>query len=258
MYAPTPRQESVAAGRWLIALVVMLFAGAQVAFAQPAQETATVRAIVAAQEYATLSAPMSGRLASIQHPIGGAFRKGDILAAFDCRRNAAALSGSQGEVLRARQKLGGLEGMQKLSGASLTDVEVARADLVIAQSRQMASQAAFDDCSIKAPFDGLVSEWATRPYESVREGEPVLRIVSSAETQAKAQVPANAALLLVAGHAVDAVVTETGATVKAVVRNIAPVIEPVSRTVTVIFDLRGSESVRPGTSVTLSLGVRTR
>ena len=111
---------------------------------------------------------------------------------------------------------------------------------------------------MNAPFDGLVSEWSTRPHETVREGDPVIKIVSNTDVLAKAQIPASVAFQLESRQTVDAVVSETGMRIQAVAKNIAPVVEPVSRTVTVIFDLKGSSAVKPGMSVILNFGARPR
>ncbi len=88
--------------------------------------------------------------------------------------------------------------MYKKNGLSLQELEKSKLDLALAKSGLEQSEAALkiaeiklNFCTIKAPFDGRVTQKIKNEFEYVRVGEPVIEVIDDHELLAVMNLPSS-------------------------------------------------------------------
>lgn len=209
----------------------------------------SVRVLLSAPRAARLSSQMRGRIVSLPLDLGDRFREGDLLAAFGCDHEKAELSSAQASQGKARRKLESQEALQHLDAVSTLDVELARADLEVAQSKVLQAQAKVRDCSIHAPYDGQVVRVQANEYETVEPGADLLQIVETGTLRLEALVPSVWLRWLDKGDSFRVHVDEIDADVKARVTAIGSRVDPVSQTIAIQAEILETPSgLLPGMS----------
>jgi RND family efflux transporter MFP subunit len=130
----------------------------------------------------------------------------------------------------------------------LASVQALRADLRLAQKR-------VDDATVRAPFDGSVSEKLVSPGQYLKENTPIVTLVKTNPMRLRVDIPEAAAASVRVGTSVsfttDAV---PGAEFQAVVREINPALDPESRSLTAEARLSSPDKrLRPGMFVQVRL-----
>ncbi len=128
----------------------------------------------------------------------------------------------------------------------------ARVDALSAQQRQL--QLDVERCQLRSPFAGRIASRYLDEGRVVRPGEPVFELVESGQLEARIGVPQQRVAQFRVGseHALRVGSTQC----KARIRSLSPIVDPRTRTVTVIFELEAEETLRPGASARL-LATRT-
>ena len=129
-------------------------------------------------------------------------------------------------------------------------VQALKAEVSLAQKR-------LNDATVRAPFDGAVSQRLASPGQYLRENTPLLTIVKTYPLRLRLEVPETGAAALRIGTALtfrtDAA---PGQTFSATVREVNPSLDPKSRTLTAEARLNNADSrLRPGTFVQVELVV---
>ncbi|MDH3742250.1 MAG: HlyD family efflux transporter periplasmic adaptor subunit, partial [Hyphomicrobiales bacterium] len=180
---------------------------------------------------------------------GDSFRAGDLLIAFDCRRYEAELKGSladldarqitqkSNETLLARNAIAKHEVL-------LSKAEVTKAGAVVEQLRTR-----LDQCEVRAPFDGQVSEVMVNEFEFPKAGAPLIKVISSADLEIRIIVPSDWLSWLKVGEMFRFTVDETAETIDGKIVRRAASVDAVSQTVTLfgIF-VDPSANIIPGMS----------
>lgn len=129
--------------------------------------------------------------------------------------------------------------------AAETDYEIAAADLRNAQESQAEAQASLElartrleEHMVRAPFDGKVIRIHTEPGSMVTPGAPLIEIVSDGGFCVDLYLPVAIADSLKIGEFYALQIDDPKrAVVAASVRYVEPRVDPVSRTIRVVFDL---------------------
>ena len=114
-----------------------------------------VRGVVRPSAQAIISTELTARVAKVGFTEGAEFRAGDMLVAFDCRRQEAELASAEAQY---REMLVALESalyLEKRNAASRQDVETARARADRAAAEAEIIRIGLDQCTITAPFDEI-------------------------------------------------------------------------------------------------------
>lgn len=235
--------------RFLIALLVSLCAPQAYAAEQNRYETALTPLIET-----TLSSRVAGYIKAINVTEGAAFKKGEVLVKIDCdlhisdlRYTEAELRGAR-EVYAARQKLDGLKSISKLD-VTLSAVEVEKLE-----ADRNRKQKTVENCEIKAPFSGVVTEIHAKSFQNVGEGEPLLKIIDTTTVQLEFFVPSSDVARFTPGLALDFYINETGKNYKAELVALIPRIDPVSQTFKAIARIDNPDKMMlPGMSGYITL-----
>ncbi len=205
--------------------------------------------VIEPSDEVTFSSETTASIANIKVKEGSQFQTGDLLLEMDCRIQQADFDKAV-----AQQKLAdiALESAKKLkSYDSISAFELAQAVSQAESARADASklQAIVEKCQIKAPFSGSVANLFVRAKETVKPGDPLLKIVSTENLDFTTQVPSNWLAWLHIGSTFNVLVSETKKTIPVRVIRINPEINSVSQTVRITGKtIQPDPTISPGMS----------
>ena len=197
---------------------------------EPKSQTYPVIGRLVAQRTGNVAARINGAVVEMNANVGDRVKKGDVLAVLAIKRltaqrdkYAAALSTrramvqtAQAEASKTTQELRRMSNLKKSSAFSgaryedlQRDVDARRATLVERRSQMKEAQAELDQVaidlyngSIRAPYDGVVSEKHTEIGSYVNVGNPVVTLISDTEIEVEAEVPSDRIAGLTTGRVV--------------------------------------------------------
>jgi membrane fusion protein, multidrug efflux system len=180
---------------------------------------------------------------------GMAFKKGDVLVAFNCSRIKAERSAANASANAASIELRQKRTLLKHGAAGKGDVDLANA----AMSKSIAEREVIDqrlnDCTILAPFDGRVVATSIAPLEMPKQGEPLMIIIDDTNLEVELVMPSQWLAKVKQDSNFAFFVDETGETLRGSVARFGAEVDPVSQTIEVIGKLNTtSEAIRSGMS----------
>lgn len=205
--------------------------------------------MVHASNSATFSSETTATIIKIPSKEGNSFKHDDILIEFDCRvqhaeqRKAIAQQAAANSAYRSALKLN--------SYGSISEFELikAKSESEMASAEVEKLSAVVDKCIIKAPYNGAVSELMVHVGETVKPGDPLIKIVSLENLELQLQVPSTWLEWLRVGSIFEVIIAETQKTFPAKIIRINPEIDPISQTIKVIGSLITPEpTLQPGMS----------
>lgn len=144
---------------------------------------------VTASGIVTITAPHSGIFSGVAVSRGDAVSKGDSLVYIDSKSvkgsyDFAMATLSQAEDAHSRVKSVHDKG-------SVADVKMVEVETALSKARAMAfsAQESLNECTVKSPFDGIVSDIYAEQGVSVSIGEPLFRVVDLSTVKIKISVP---------------------------------------------------------------------
>lgn len=193
---PVPRRPvSAVAIRYAASIIAACWlGGARCAnSAEPEADAAQLQArgVVRAAEQAKISVDLAAPLAKVGFREGQKFRKGEVLLAFDCRRQLAELTSAVAQQRETTVMLESALFLEKRGAGSRQDMEMSRAKAEKASADVEAIRARTEQCNIVAPYDGYVVELGIQAYELPTPGKPLLSIVSTGDAEIELIVPSS-------------------------------------------------------------------
>jgi RND family efflux transporter MFP subunit len=216
----------------LPALVWTSALGAESPSANPAQRS-LVRGVVRSSSQAVISTDLTARVAEVGFREGAHFSKGDVLVAFDCRRQKAELASAEAQYREMLVAFESASFLEKRNAGSRQDIETARARADRAAAEAEVIRARLDQCTITAPFDGSVAELGIHEHETPVAGTQLLFIVAKREPRIELIVPSTWLTWLKPGAEFQFRVDETRKPYVGIVRRLGAAVDTVSQTVKV-------------------------
>lgn len=186
-------------------------------------------ALVTADNEATLSAQMAGKLTKINYGIGQGFGVGAVLVEFDCAEAQAKLDSLNAEYLGARETHLAKLRLQGMGAAGDLEVTLAAAAGEKAKSQVKQQEAQMNFCKILAPFSGRVVRLKAKQAESVAANQPIIEIVASTKLKAIIHAPSALAIHLKPGASLSIDIKETGRKYEAKVSKLNARVDGVSQ-----------------------------
>lgn len=140
---------------------------------------------------AVMAASYSGTVVSLPARQGAFFRKGDVLAVIESQ---SVVSMYESAMATLEQAEDGLRRAEQVYGTgSIAEVRMVEIRTQVAKARAAAAAAkkALDDCTIRAPFDGTVSEVLAEEGVDVPVGQPLVRLFDVSSLEICFSVPEN-------------------------------------------------------------------
>jgi membrane fusion protein (multidrug efflux system) len=190
---------------------------------------ATVRPV----ERAMISAKLTGTIATLPWGLGQAVSAGDILVTLSVPETEARVRQAQAmlaEASRATERERTLVTKGVNAPDSLRDAEDR---LRFAQAGLAEAEAMLAHASIRAPFDGVVTEKHLLPGDLATPGLPLLTLESTDRLRAEGAVPEQAAASLHIGDFLPVLVQEGTPPVAGRIEELSPAADALSRSVLV-------------------------
>ncbi len=196
--------------------------------------SAPIYVMIHASDNTTFSSETTSTIQLINVKEGDSFKQNDVLLEFDCRISNAEL---QKAIAQEKLNQATLDSSKKLETyGSISTVEMikAQAEAAIATSDVQKLSAVVDKCTIKAPYDGSVSELMVHVGETVKPGDPLMKILSSKNLEVQLQIPSIWLRWLRIGTTFKVKINELNKTLPVVVDKINPEINSISQTVKIV------------------------
>lgn len=201
--------------------------------AAPASESTPARVLIAASREAKLSAQMEGRLIALPKGPGSSFRRGDVLAEFDCSSQRAELSMAAARLAKAQSTLDSQRALAKLNAVSELDLALAESDVAEAKARREQADVGVSRCRVLAPYAGRVVRRVANEFETLAPGATILEVVEGGPLRLELLVSSRWLAWLKAGTVFSVRVDEIDKEVPAKVTTIGSRVDPVSQTVSI-------------------------
>ncbi len=190
--------------------------------------------VIKSSDQATFSSETAASVSNIPVKEGSTFQAGDILLQLDCRLQQAELK--KALAVQSTTKMAKNAAIKLKSYGSISEFELVKAtsDAEAADADVDKLRTIVEKCTIKAPFNGSVTDISVHSHESVKPGDPLLKIVSTENLELEIQVPSAWLAWLHVGSMFDVHLNDNNKKIMAKVTRIDPQIEPVSQSVKII------------------------
>jgi membrane fusion protein (multidrug efflux system) len=190
--------------------------------------------IIRSSDQATFSSETTAHIALLTIEEGSYFKQGDILLQLDCREQQAELKKSQAQQQATREAEKSANRLQSYGSISESELIKAQSEAAMADADVERLKAVVDKCTIRAPFNGAVSELMVHAHETVKPGDPLLKIVNTDKLELQMQIPSSWLQWMRIGTEFNVHVSEINESINAKVIKINPQIDSVSQTVKII------------------------
>lgn len=203
--------------------------------------------VIRSNEETMFSSETTGQIILLPVKDGSAFNKGDILLKLDCRLQEAELAKARAEQDATTKAM---ESAKKLKGyGSISEFEYVKtkseADAANANVQKL--KVTVEKCTIIAPFSGGVADVKVNLYETVKPGDPLIKVVNTENLTFEVQVPSQWLSWLRIDSPFSVRINDINKTIPAKVTLINPEIEPISQTVKIVGVISPSNPLlRPG------------
>jgi RND family efflux transporter MFP subunit len=247
-------------------------------------------AVIAARDAADVATELGGLLAAVHVQLGDPVQAGQLIATIDdriAREDLAVAVAAQRATQAARdsarveveETASRLETERALAAQGTTAraeldratfahekarAALQRAEAALAEQSARASQlrARVTSARIEAPYAGTVSVRYLDAGATVAPGTPIIRLIASDELWVKFAVPSEDAADIRPGAPVVVEIESAGVTVDAVVRHVAPELEPASQMIIAEAELardgqaQGAGIIKAGQAARVRPGAR--
>ncbi|GAB1410563.1 hypothetical protein MASR1M90_17170 [Desulfovibrionales bacterium] len=251
--------------RAILGTIVLLLGLVMPALAEDVEPKAAPRSVtgsqdivgaqIVARDRVVLSSQLGAIVSALHVREGDSFAAGAPLISLDCRSYKAHLSQTVAAERLAQAILQNTRSLARMESASVQEVDKARAEVDICTQNKVLAQLDVERCGVHAPFAGAVVALNVGQGEYVSAGKPLLEIVGTEHLEVHFLLPSTAVHSVQPGQTFTMDVHETGAAVNGTVRQIAPVADPLNRTIKILGLLDGKEhpGIRPGMSGAITL-----
>jgi membrane fusion protein, multidrug efflux system len=221
--------------RMLLSLALL----APLAHAQFGVDGNEMRAQLTPVKYAALAAEMPAKVERVTMYEGQAFKRGDVLVAFDCEMQRAQLQKMQAQLFAAETTLTGNERLSELNAIGAVELNTSLAEVQKAKADVAYLQATVKKCTISAPFDGRAGDVLVREQQFVKAGDPLLNIFDDSALELEFILPSSWLVWLDPGHRFEVNIEDTGNTYPARLKRLSGHVDPLSHTVKAVAVIDG-------------------
>lgn len=197
------------------------------------------RGVLKASEEAVIASGLAGRLTKASYKTGQTFKRGALLAAFDCTQQKAELSALEKayETLSLRYK--NQDHLFKAGAAGELDVSIARSEMEQAIAERDALKAHLKLCQVYAPFSGIIVEKHVAAFETPSLNAPLYTIQKQGDLEISIIIPSKWLRWVEPNTNFNFTVDETGEQLKGRITRLGAVVDPVSQTIDVTGKIIG-------------------
>lgn len=212
-------------------------------------EQSSLRAQVTAAQVATLSASMTGKIASLVVQEGDLVQVGDALVAFDCSIEKAKTYKALSVTEKAQNVYAANQGMASRHAIGQVELRNSEIDVDIAKAEQRYLLAVTQRCEIVAPFTGYIGDKFVQQNEFVNTGDQLFELIGNQQLLLEFIVPSNWVSWFKPGYALTVQLDDNQKKYTAKLQRTAAKVDPLSRSVKAYAILDGQYGeILPGMS----------
>lgn len=205
-----------------------------------------VAGTVQAVTQASIAARISGPVVEVAVRSGDNVKKGDLLVRISAAELSAQVQQAETQVTQARRNY---ERESKLLQANASTAETVKSlaeRMRIAESAYQEARAMLDYAVVRAPFDGTVTHKLVEVGNLAVPGGVLLRMENSTALEVAVQVPERLVQTLASGARLTLSIPTVGEHIDAEITEIAPTVDPQSRSAQVKLALPDLPALRSG------------
>ncbi len=210
---------------------------------------------VRAKLHATLEAKLSGHIEKMPVTLGEKVQKGQLITRLDAEEVAARLEQAEASLEEADRNWKRISSLFEQQSVTRAEYDAAQTRQRIAKGAAAETKAMMGYVEITAPFDGIVAKKWADVGDLAAPGKPLIDIEDPSALQMEADVPDGIASSIRPDSQLGIRVGSAAIELTGVVREIAPVADPNSRTFHVKLDLPLSAGLMPGQFARLAVPV---
>lgn len=256
---PTDRKRSPVAALALLAAAASIPLS-DVCAQSPAALDAdgTARGLVRSVTQAMISTELPAQVSKIGFKEGEAFKKGDLLVEFDCRRQKAEYASAAAQHREMLLTFENNKVLRQSQAVGRHEVDLSEARVAKAAAEAEALRVRLDQCSLTAPFDGRVLELGLHELETAQPGKPYISIIADGDLEIDLIVPADWMRDVHVGSELTFSVDESKSVHPIIIKRTGASIDPLSQTAKLVAAFSGpAPEVMPGMSGSAGLPAST-
>jgi len=199
-----------------------------------------------AAERASIAAKVTGVIARMPVVLGSTVNAGDLLVTISAEEIAARLNQAEAQLAQAKRNLDREQNLLAKNAATPEAVKSLHDQYNIAQAGYREAKTMIGYTTITAPFDGVVTRKNANSGDLATPGAVLLQIENNRTLQVTTAVPESLVLHIRTGDHLAVKVEAAGVVIQGTVSEIAPAVDPSSRTAPVVLDLPASPTLRSG------------
>lgn len=207
---------------------------------------------------ATIAAKLTGTIEKMPVVLGSTVKKGDLLVQISAGEIEARLAQAKAQLAQTQRNL---DREKKLLAKRATTAETVKNledGKRIAEAAVREAQTMQDYVTVRAPFEGVITEKQAHVGDLATPGAPLIKVENIGALQVVTAVPEAQLLQIKAGDKLHVHIPAAELTTEGIVAEIAPAADPLSRTAPVKLNLPPSENLRPGQFARVSLPGKSR
>lgn len=195
---------------------------------------------------AAVEAKVSGRVLEYTAVPGEMVKAGDLLATLDAREVEARLDQAKAVLDEARRDFARQEKLIATNATTRREFDSAQARVEVGEAALKEAETMMSYARVTAPFDGVITRKLADVGDLAMPGKPLLEIEAPTDLRFEADLPEALLGNVKLGDKIKVKVASASTPLEAVVSEIAPVADAVSRTFQVKLDLPPTAGLRAG------------
>lgn len=218
----------------------------QSAITEPHIATEEVVGTVRSKLRAAVEAKVSGRVLEYTAVPGQMVKAGDLLATLDAREIQAQVDQAKAVLDQARRDFARQEKLIATNATTRQEYDAAQARVKVGEGAVTEAETMMSYARVTAPFDGVVTRKLADVGDLAMPGKPLLEVEAPTDLRFEADLPEALLGNVKLGAKMKVKVASVAEPLEAVVSEIAPVADAVSRTFQVKLDLPAADGLRTG------------
>ena len=218
-------------------------------------ETSLVaEAVLVPKDKTVISSSRDGKISKIYFDNGDTFKKGDILLEYNCFSIQAEVDAAVAQNRFAREKTVITDKLYDLELVSKIDRLESQLETKKATAGKVATESKYNDCIIRASYDGRVVKRLANANEYTRTDRVLMEVASTETLDAEFLLPSNSLRWVNVGAPISIDLHETGVRYVGKIKRIYGEVDPVSQSVQVRAEMKPYDHpLLPGMSGKMSI-----
>ncbi len=195
---------------------------------------------------AQISAKITGKIAEIPVILGSIVKKGDLLVSISANEISAQLKQSEAQLRQSKRELAREQDLFKKNATTSKKVQLTQDQYTIALAKHEEVKTMLEYTLIHAPFDGVITQKSAHVGDLATVGRPLLFIEDHHHLQVSTDIPESLLLDHFPGEKLKIHIPSAGIMVTGTIAEVAPAIDPASRTAELTIDLPTEKNLRIG------------